>query len=157
MQNLLKREQTQITQAIAIFKAQRNNTNRKVRLPSRHRSTKNMQLNFLIVGDRVYPFRVGGFEGSHVIATPLGNQGRLFRPANGRGILVRKGDLFRKYLKDFSSSQTFLSFWVYKNDNSYKTFQNIKEEALKQGFEYSVSPYANPKGIALYRGSPNVE
>jgi len=115
----------------------------QIRLPWTHKSTAPIQINFVILDDRVYP--VDGYHCREV--PPNGPEGK-YVTVTGRGFPVIAGAANRSFLQHLKGNGRthYVTFWLHATEESFKTVQILRRIVASRRYEfgYAVQPPGRP-------------
>lgn len=129
-----------------------NRPRKAVRLPHRRGRARGTACYYVVKGNKVYRFGAGGMprwqgqpyrvEDCLVSPIPGENQARI-QPDESAGFIVPREDRqtsrFATSLKRYDPRFNYVVFFVYSDDQSYTSFQRLKNEALDSGYRYVVN------------------
>ena len=131
---------------------------RNVRLPHRRGKVEGTALYFLVQGDKAYGFSAlrwtgGAYAAGDCIAEPLPYshppQVRL-RPRDGAGIRIAEqpdeDDSLAAVFRPSTARTHYVVMFVYDDDRSFASFQQMKKMILDRGYRYVVGPKTSPGG-----------
>ena len=134
---------------------------RNVRLPHRQGKAKGTAIYYLIKGDRAYRIRRIRWTGDayttgDCIAEPVPYSSPVqvrLRPRNGAGLVItnRLGgeDPLAVSLRRLNPRTHYVVMFVYDDDRSFASFQQMKNMILDRGCRYVTGPKMSPGGSVI--------
>jgi len=129
-----------------------NRPRKAVRLPHRRGRARGTACYYVVKGNKVYRFGSGGilrwqgqpYRVGDCVVSPIPSENKArIQPDESAGFTVPREDRqtsrFATSLKRYSSRYYYVVFFVYSDDQSYTSFQKLKDEALDRGYRYVVS------------------
>lgn len=160
---LLEQEATRVTNALATQKAELDRVRsqllaqpaslpRNVRLPHRRGKVEGTAIYYLVKGDKAYrvgPIRWtgGAYPTGDCIGTPVvgsSPQVRL-RPRDGMGIRITERPVAAS-LRRSNPRTHYVVMFVYDDDRSFASFQQMKKIISDKGYRYVAGPKTSPGG-----------
>lgn len=145
------------------------NLPRNIRLPLQRIDSTRSPRYYVVKGTYFYPFGSSGFSGQGEFrseACLLKSEGFLsgvieIEPVKGAGELVPQTDnlvnTFYRTLNSCRPETHYPVFFVYGDDDSFKSFQILKSLALQKHYFYSVSPYGPNQPLRASYGTPPIQ
>lgn len=127
--------------------------NKQVRLPFQHNQQNASFCYFLIYGDKAYYIESiiaddSPSDSGHCTIVSVGSGGVLVTPIKGEGFVVREDTMPGGFVQIINKSNS-VGLFVCADNESFNSFQQLKNFILEKGFLYSVAAYNYDDGLIL--------
>ncbi|MHC4561147.1 MAG: hypothetical protein ACYS8X_00050 [Planctomycetota bacterium] len=129
---------------------------RTIRLPLSHKSRTNLQVCYVVRGDRVYP----AWLRQHCRVIPVSKTQREWIPVEGAGFVVEetgRNAAFVASLSRFAARRHYVTFFTCATDRSFQSVQTLRRLVAEKGYDFGYCLFEANEKLIITAGKPDVE